>query len=41
VGAIVSASRGIQYASGLDVAAAQRATRGFQNQLNNALNLLD
>jgi orotidine-5'-phosphate decarboxylase len=41
VGAVVSASRGIQYANGLDVAAALEATRGFQDQLNNVVNLLD
>lgn len=36
-GATVSASRGIQYASGLDVAAAVAAARGFRDELNAAL----
>ncbi|WP_293910793.1 orotidine-5'-phosphate decarboxylase [Deinococcus sp.] len=37
VGAVVSASRGIQYAAGLDVAAARAAAQGFRDELNGAL----
>ena len=37
VGAVASASRGIQYASGLDVAASVAAARGFRDELNAAL----
>ena len=36
-GAVVSASRGIQYAEGLDVSAAVQAAQGFQDGLNSAL----
>lgn len=36
-GAVVSASRGIQYASGLDIAAAVEAARGFRDELNRGL----
>ncbi|WP_424949989.1 orotidine-5'-phosphate decarboxylase [Deinococcus sp.] len=36
-GAVVSASRGIQYAAGLDVAAAVQAAQGFRDGLNAAL----
>lgn len=36
-GAVVSASRGIQYAQGLDVAAAASAARSFRDELNAAL----
>ncbi|AWN23496.1 orotidine-5'-phosphate decarboxylase [Deinococcus irradiatisoli] len=36
-GAVVSASRGIQYAAGLDVSAAREAARGFRDELNAAL----
>ena len=36
-GAVVSASRGVQYASGLDVEAAVQAARGFRDGLNVAL----
>ncbi|WP_261664147.1 orotidine-5'-phosphate decarboxylase [Deinococcus sp. Marseille-Q6407] len=36
-GALASASRGVQYASGLDVAAAQEAARTFRDELNAAL----
>ena len=36
-GAVVSASRGIQYASGLDVNAAVQAAQSFRNGLNTAL----
>lgn len=33
-GALVSASRGVQYADGLDVAAARAAAQGFRDELN-------
>ncbi|WP_407540200.1 orotidine-5'-phosphate decarboxylase [Deinococcus radiomollis] len=36
-GAVVSASRGVQYAEGLDVSAAVQAARGFRDGLNAAL----
>ena len=36
-GALVSASRGVQYAAGLDVAAARTAARDFRDELNAAL----
>ena len=36
-GAVVSASRGIQYAQGLDPSAARRAAQGFRDELNAAL----
>ncbi|WP_425145804.1 orotidine-5'-phosphate decarboxylase [Deinococcus sp.] len=36
-GAVVSASRGIQYAAGCDLGAALRAARGFRDELNAAL----
>lgn len=39
VGAIASASRGIQYADGLSVAASVGAARGFRDDLNAALGL--
>ncbi|WP_420594810.1 orotidine-5'-phosphate decarboxylase [Deinococcus sp.] len=38
-GAVVSASRGIQYAQGLDVAAARAAAQCFRDELNAALKL--
>ena len=38
-GAVVSASRGIQYAAGLSVDAARTAARGFRDDLNAALHL--
>ena len=37
VGAVVSASRGIQYAAGLDIGAARAAAQGFRDELNGAL----
>ncbi|AFZ66552.1 orotidine-5'-phosphate decarboxylase [Deinococcus peraridilitoris] len=37
VGAVVSASRGIQYVQGLDVRASMEAARNFRNELNAAL----
>ncbi len=40
-GAVVSASRGIQYAQGLDVSAATQAARGFRDGLNAALERRD
>ncbi|MGI8748099.1 MAG: hypothetical protein ACR2J4_07115, partial [Deinococcus sp.] len=36
-GAVVSASRGVQYARGLDLEAAVEAARGFRDGLNGAL----